>query len=100
LAIVWFVWFPRAGVGTQSGRASVPYFSWFPRAGVGTQSGRASVSLVSRSHAPAWERILEVQASRAASPQRRDAGASKLDSHAGAWEPENQRLTSVHDTYV
>jgi len=36
-------WFPRAGVGTDLGRASVPSFFWFPRAGVGTDLGRASV---------------------------------------------------------
>ena len=50
--MIWLIeilfWFPRAGVGTHSGRASVQYcelrrFFWFPRAGVGTHSGRASV---------------------------------------------------------
>jgi len=44
---------------------------------------------ISRSHAPAWERILFAPAKRLACEQRRDAGASRLDSHAGAWEPEN-----------
>ena len=60
-------WFPRAGVGTDSGRAGIPFFLgtdflvptrrrgnrfgtrrhpvffWFPRAGVGTDSGRAGI---------------------------------------------------------
>jgi predicted ATP-dependent endonuclease of OLD family len=54
------------------------FFS-FPLARVGMQSRRASVA----AHKPAG-----------------DAGASRLDSHAGAWEPENQRLTSVNDTCV
>jgi len=36
----------------------------------------------------------------AASPQKRDAFATQIGSHAGAWEPENQRLTNVNDTYV
>jgi len=45
----------------------------------------------SRSHAPAWERILVAKASQSTSSQRRDAGASRLDSHAGAWEPEKRR---------
>ena len=77
-------------MGTHSGRASVPSFFWFPRAGVGTHSGRAGVpSFISRSHAPLLERIIEVTAKRATSPQRRDAFATQIGSHAGAWEPEN-----------
>jgi len=47
----------------------------FPRAGVGTH--------FSRSHALAWERLGDAPASR--NPQ--DAGASRIGSHAGAWEP-------------
>jgi len=45
----------------------------------------------SRSHAPAWERILEVTAKRAQAHKKRDAGASEIGSHAGAWEPEKKR---------
>jgi hypothetical protein len=37
---------------------------WFPRAGVGTNSGRASVPSFSGSHAPAWEPIPDAPASR------------------------------------
>jgi hypothetical protein len=53
------------------------YFSRSLSKGVGMHSRRASVA----AHKPAG-----------------DAGASRLDSHAGAWEPENQRLTRVNDT--
>jgi hypothetical protein len=38
--------------------------------------------------APAWERIFYAPVSRAASPQRWDAFATRIGSHAGAWEPE------------
>jgi hypothetical protein len=68
----------------------------------------ASIHYISRSHAPAWERILDVPTSRGRKPtktgrwrvrnrfprrrvgtrKRRDAGASGIGSHAGAWEPE------------
>jgi len=43
------------------------FFS-FPRAGVGTHSRSKNV----------------------AGPQRRDAGANQIGSHAGAWEPEKR----------
>ena len=39
----------------------------------------------------AWERIIEVTAKRGASPQKLDAGAKGIGSHAGAWEPETGR---------
>ncbi|MDM8562097.1 hypothetical protein QUF54_01965 [Candidatus Marithioploca araucensis] len=44
-------------------------------------------SFFSRSHALAWERIGDAPASR--NPQE-DAGASRIGSHAGAWEPEKK----------
>jgi len=47
-----------------------------------------NVSIISRSHAPAWECSPDAPASRAASPQKRDAFATQIGSHAGAWEPE------------
>jgi hypothetical protein len=81
---------------------------WFPRAGVGTNSGRASVPSFSGSHAPAWEPIPDAPASRLfLVPTRRrgnrfrtrqrpvfvglrprDVGTSRMRSHAGAWERE------------
>ncbi len=47
---------------------------------------RARLEFFSRSHALAWERLGDAPASR--NPQKRDAGASRIGSHAGAWEPE------------
>jgi len=39
--------------------------------------------------APAWERSLDATAKWPASEQKRDAFATQIGSHAGAWEPEN-----------
>jgi len=52
------------------------FFFWFPRAGVGIHSRRASVI------------IIFSDVSVFLLPQIRDAGASGLGYHAGAWEPE------------
>ena len=52
------------------------FFFWFPRASVVTQSRRASVAyLREQEH---WHVIKNTD----------DAGASRMDSHASAWEPE------------
>ena len=91
--------FPRRRVGTRksvaarnTGRWRVP--NGFPRAGVETHFRRdykaepqaqKGFKLISRSHAPAWECSFVAKASQLAI---RDAGASQMGSHAGAWEPE------------
>ena len=61
-----------------------------------------SLKYISRSHALAWERILDVPTSREArkptsvptpargNQKKRDTGANQIGSHAGAWEPENK----------
>jgi len=85
---------PTRRRGNPFGTRRRPVFFWFPRAGVGTHSGRAGVpSFIYRSHAPLLERIIEVTAKRATSPQRRDAFATQIGSHAGAWEPEKPAKT-------
>ena len=58
---------------------------WFPRASVGTESGRASVQ--------SSKNDADVTRCRS-SPQEWDAGASRTGSHAGAWEPENRGVLS------
>jgi hypothetical protein len=84
--------FPRAGVGTHSRRASVEVkreFSFFifsfPRAGVGTHSRRASVEV---------KREFSFFIS-PFSDDEQNAGASRLHSHASAWERENQILPNL-----
>ena len=49
----------------------------------------AETSIISRSHAPAWECIGDAPASR--ERQRLDAGASRMGSNKGAWEPEKKQ---------
>jgi len=58
---------------------------WFPRAGVGTDSGRASVpSLFSGSHAP----VPDAPASCICGLAGRFAVTKRMRSHASAWERE------------